>query len=401
MASPSDPQSIVAPLTTGQAALLAALWGIVAGNRLAKWTPRFVAGVPWTDPITCDACDARPPFLHRLPLVGSLAARFRCPACGTRYAPATLTMELLCAALCATFATAVAEFDALGTTETHLLRTRETLRMVGLLVPVVLLAAAAVSDLRWFVVPDGLTVPGMLLAVLYPLLAGSVELTPLWSDWTGLDPQAPDYGTLIPAWIGRWPRLHGAAVALAGAGVGFVGGLVLRGVAGFLAGREAFGFGDVMLMGMIGAWLGWQAAVVSFALAPLIGLATYLPIRLLGRTSHVPYGPSLCLAAFAVLCRWRATWNFEWHDGAVRMFALRWTFSDPPVLAIVGAGAAAGTVLLLGAWRLAWLVPLRRRSRTLVPDERPVESGATEEDDVAQTAGGSDAVPARDDRVAP
>ena len=33
------------------------------------------------------------------------------------------------------------------------------------------------------------------------------------------------------------------------------------------------GFGDVTLMGMIGAFLGWQAAVLTFFLAPFFGLA--------------------------------------------------------------------------------------------------------------------------------
>ena len=33
------------------------------------------------------------------------------------------------------------------------------------------------------------------------------------------------------------------------------------------------GLGDVTLMGMIGAFMGWQAAVLTFFLAPFIGLA--------------------------------------------------------------------------------------------------------------------------------
>ena len=33
------------------------------------------------------------------------------------------------------------------------------------------------------------------------------------------------------------------------------------------------GFGDVTLMAMIGAFLGWQAAVLTFFLAPFFGLA--------------------------------------------------------------------------------------------------------------------------------
>ena len=44
-----------------------------------------------------------------------------------------------------------------------------------------------------------------------------------------------------------------------------VGSLALR--------REAMGFGDVTLMAMIGAFLGWQAAVLTFFLAPFFGLA--------------------------------------------------------------------------------------------------------------------------------
>ena len=43
------------------------------------------------------------------------------------------------------------------------------------------------------------------------------------------------------------------------------GSLVLR--------REAMGFGDVTLMAMIGAFLGWQAAVLTFFLGPFFGLA--------------------------------------------------------------------------------------------------------------------------------
>ena len=37
--------------------------------------------------------------------------------------------------------------------------------------------------------------------------------------------------------------------------------------------REAMGFGDVTLMGMIGAFLGWQAAVLTLFAGAFFGLA--------------------------------------------------------------------------------------------------------------------------------
>ena len=69
------------------------------------------------------------------------------------------------------------------------------------------------------------------------------------------------------------------------------------------------GFGDVTLMAMIGAFLGWQACLIVFFLAPLAGLVLGLVQLILRRGKHIPYGPFLCLAALATIVGWATIWN--------------------------------------------------------------------------------------------
>jgi leader peptidase (prepilin peptidase)/N-methyltransferase len=60
---------------------------------------------------------------------------------------------------------------------------------------------------------------------------------------------------------------------------------------------ESMGFGDVKLLAMVGAFLGWQKAVATFFLAPFFGLIVGI-INLAVKKDHtIPYGPFLALAA--------------------------------------------------------------------------------------------------------
>jgi leader peptidase (prepilin peptidase) / N-methyltransferase len=80
------------------------------------------------------------------------------------------------------------------------------------------------------------------------------------------------------------------------------------------------GMGDVTLMGMIGAYLGWQAAVLTFFLGAFVGLGhalwklvRYLKKRLTGgqlssSDRELPYGPYLSLAAALLYFAWRWVW---------------------------------------------------------------------------------------------
>ena len=105
--------------------------------------------------------------------------------------------------------------------------------------------------------------------------------------------------------------------------------------------REAMGFGDVTLMAMIGAYLGWQPCLVVFFLAPLAALVVGLLRLVLSRDREIPYGPFLCLATLFLIVRWQSLWDYT--QG---IFSLGWPV---PLLMLACPVLMA---LMLIAWRL-------------------------------------------------
>jgi hypothetical protein len=123
----------------------------------------------------------------------------------------------------------------------------------------------------------------------------------------------------------------------------FAGGLIwaVRVVAGSVLGSEAMGFGDVTLMGMIGAYVGWQGSLIIFFLAPFAGLVIALPLWLARRRKDIAYGPFLCLATVMLLVAWPEIWE-RW---GVPVFWMGWL-----IPALVGVCLSL-MALMLGTWR--------------------------------------------------
>jgi prepilin signal peptidase PulO-like enzyme (type II secretory pathway) len=121
------------------------------------------------------------------------------------------------------------------------------------------------------------------------------------------------------------------------------GGLVwvVRIIGTAVLGREAMGFGDVTLMAMIGTFLGWQACLLVFFVAPLAGLVVGLLILILHRETEIAYGPYLCLGTLVVIVFWRGFW--DWSITIFQMGLL------VPMVVGICMGLMA---LMLGIWRL-------------------------------------------------
>jgi leader peptidase (prepilin peptidase)/N-methyltransferase len=91
--------------------------------------------------------------------------------------------------------------------------------------------------------------------------------------------------------------LHAVLLALLGAAVGFAI-LWLVGLVGKLVFKEeAMGGGDIKMMAMVGAFLGWQGVLLTIFLGALAGTAIFLPLALVGKKKLVPFGVFLAVGA--------------------------------------------------------------------------------------------------------
>jgi len=114
------------------------------------------------------------------------------------------------------------------------------------------------------------------------------------------------------------PQLHGVHSPFLGVGLSLLGALVgggsiyLLGVIGeVLFKKEAMGGGDVKLMAMIGAFMGWKLTLLAFFLAPFFGVIGSLQsvytmiINFITKKEHEPnyiaYGPYLVAGALISL----------------------------------------------------------------------------------------------------
>jgi prepilin signal peptidase PulO-like enzyme (type II secretory pathway) len=128
---------------------------------------------------------------------------------------------------------------------------------------------------------------------------------------------------------GKLPAANWAGLVTALVGLAVGGGLVwiVRVVGTAALAREAMGFGDVTLMSMIGAFVGWQAALVIFFLAPFAGLVIGV-LQWIGHGEReIPYGPFLCLAALVTIVAWTDVWVSTYQ-----IFEMGWLL--PAVLAV-------------------------------------------------------------------
>lgn len=213
-----------------------------------------------------------------------------------------------------------------------------------------LLILATAIDFDCYMIPDAITVPGVLLGILGAGLIGEAQVCHLWVDWSLAVPQLR--GPFIPAWYDAHRFLHGVAWSISGLVTGAGLTWLARLISSRVLGQEAMGSGDITLMAMIGAFLGWQAVTLVFLLAPITGLVAGLFIRTLSGKTYLPYGPWLSIAAVIVLFNWSRLWE-----------QTRLIFSDWLSIAVLATIGGGGFVILLWLVQLYKSIPTRREAK--------------------------------------
>lgn len=110
---------------------------------------------------------------------------------------------------------------------------------------------------------------------------------------------------LFPSIIGSADRVHALALSFAGAisGGGSIfilkifGTLVFKNKIKELGIESAMGDGDIKLMAMIGAFLGWKLVLLTFFVAPFLGSVPGIILKIRNGSETIPYGPFLSTAA--------------------------------------------------------------------------------------------------------
>ncbi len=177
-----------------------------------------------------------------------------------------------------------------------------------------LLVAAALIDADLWIIPDEITITGMCSGILLATICPQVRPVPGDSS----------------------SHLGGFWIGVLGLVVGFAFTLGIRQIFTVVFRREAMGFGDVTLMGMIGAFLGWHAAVLTFFLGAFVGLghALWKLVRYLrkwlkgGQLSssdrELPLGPYLSLAAALLYFGWPWVWPVSSRNLFFPLYVIFW-----------------------------------------------------------------------------
>ena len=233
--------------------LLLALFGLVAGSFLSVCIHRLPHGRSVVTPSShCPCCGEWIRWFDNIPVFGYLALRGQCRHCHAPINPMYPAVEVVTPVLF------LLQYQEVGF---------DLLLVTRLLFTGAMIVLFAI-DLQHRVLPNVVTIPGICSGLLF-----SCFVQPGWFD------------------------------AVLGVVIGGVTLLAISEVYYRVRGEEGLGMGDVKMLAMIGAFLGWQSMLVTLVLASFLGsIIGICAMRSAsgGRKFALPLGSFLAVASIVV-----------------------------------------------------------------------------------------------------
>jgi leader peptidase (prepilin peptidase)/N-methyltransferase len=216
----------------------------------------------------CPHCNEPIKFYDNIPIISYVLLAGKCRHCKNRISSRYPIVEGITALM------TVALF----------LRYGPTVQFLLLLFFSAALLVVTFIDLDHQIIPDAISIPGIACGIAASLLIPTIS----WLD------------SLLGILVG--------------------GGLLLLVAFGYkwVTGREGMGGGDIKLLAMMGAWLGWKAIPFILLASSLIGLVVGGGSGLLlkrGLRAKIPFGPFLAIASLLYIffgqeaINWYITWQ--------------------------------------------------------------------------------------------
>lgn len=265
--------------------ILAFIFGSVVGSFLNVCIYRMPEGKSIVWPRShCPHCQKRIFWYDNIPFISYILLKGRCRFCKKRISPRYLIVEFLTALMFLVF------YNHYGLSFEFLFYTLFGCNLI----------IATFVDIKHRIIPDEVTLGGIVVGFLLNVTR-AFRLKP-WGFNLSL-------------------VLNSALGIIIGGGIIYLTGFLFDLVYFKLLKRppisgetESMGFGDVKFLAMIGAFLGWQKAILTFFIAPFFGTLVGIFNLLIKKDHTVPYGPFLSLGALISLF---------WADKIISLILIR------------------------------------------------------------------------------
>ncbi len=270
--------------------ILSFAWGASWGSFLNVCIYRIPLDLSVVKPRShCPHCKKMIPWYHNIPLLSYLILRGKCAYCHNKISPRYVLVELLVAVL---FLLIWLKFTVIsGYVPPFGMKPFSSPYLILIYWMIISgLIVGTFIDFEYMIIPDRITlggiIAGIILSIAVPELHGKdTHLAGLISSAIGL---AVGWGSL---WL-----------------VAIIGKLIFK--------KDAMGFGDVKLMGAIGAFFGWQAVLFVIMVSSLFGAVIGGILVIAGKENiqgRIPYGPYISLAALIWILWGAKLWNMYVH----------------------------------------------------------------------------------------